>query len=367
MSYTIRISDITMGASILNVDLYNCTGDTLGNISGCTGSTMVNYYPMAGYANIPKRDFPIYVTVPTGTHFIKVKCTNINDGGCDLDQIIPIKLQMPSTPTPTPTPSPTPTNTPTPLPATATPTSTPSPVPATYTPTPTNTSTPTATPTNTLTPGPPTDPPTPTPGDVYYSLYDCYDDAHYYSELKPFGTIPIYGSPPYARVYGFAPSRPSTPTSFTVQGSTNTAQATALPIQYISGETGCYIAPTATPVPRTAKFKALYRYSGYTSYTQILSNMCGQDPSGLYPNVTQYKGNIYADPSVTGATLTPGVLYTLYEDSVDGTPIWTGSGSYWWGATVLDVNAKVDYIVRIENGVITEWRDCSSGNIIYYP
>ena len=232
------------------------------------------------------------------------------------------------------------------------------------TPTPTPTSTPTVTPTPTSTPTV-TPTPTATLAPIYYSIFDCYDGAHYYSEQKPFGSIPIYGSPPYARVYGFAPSRPSVGTSFTVQGSTNTPQSTAIPIQYIVGETGCFIAPTPTPTPRTAKFKALYRYSGYTSYTQIQTNMCGKDPSGLYPNVTQYKGNIYTDPSVTGTTLTPGVLYTLYEDNIDGTPIWTSSGSYWWGATVLDVNSKVDYIVRIENGVITEWRDCSTGNIIY--
>jgi hypothetical protein len=95
--------------------------------------------------------------------------------------------------------------------------------------------------------------------------------------------------------------------------------------------------------------------------------MCGKDPSQMYPNITQTKSNIYADPSVTGDTLTPGVLYTLYEDSVDGTPIWTSSGSYWWGAIVYNTNSKVDYIVRIENGVITEWRDCSTGNLITYP
>ncbi len=124
MSYIIQISGITMGASILNVDLYNCTGDTLGNISGCTGNTMDNYTVMPGYTNIAKRDFPIYVTVPTGTHFIKVKASNINDGGCVLEEIVPVKLQMPTTPTPTPTPSPTPTPTPTLVP-TATPTPTP--------------------------------------------------------------------------------------------------------------------------------------------------------------------------------------------------------------------------------------------------
>jgi len=136
-----------------------------------------------------------------------------------------------------------------------------------------------------------------------------------------------------------------------------------------SGYTSCEQTPGhyEPPVPRTAKFKALYRYSGYTSYTQIKTNMCGKDPSQFYIAGTVNKSNIYTDPSVTGSTLIPGVLYTLYEDSVDGTPIWTSSGSYWWGATVFNLNSKVDYIVRIENGIITEWRDCTTGNLIYYP
>jgi len=29
-----------------------------------------------------------------------------------------------------------------------------------------------------------------------------------------------------------------------------------------------------------------------------------------------------------------------------------------------NTNSKIDYIVRIENGVITEWRDCTTGNTI---
>jgi hypothetical protein len=142
----------------------------------------------------------------------------------------------------------------------------------------------------------------------------------------------------------------------TIQGSKN-----------ISGFTSCEDTPGhyIAPVYRTAKFKGLFRFSGYTSYTQIQANMCDKDPSQIYPNVTQSKGNIYADPSVTGQTLTPGVLYDLYEDWVDGTPKWTGSGSYWWGAIIYNTNSKVDYIVRIENGTITEWRDCTTGEIIY--
>ena len=134
MPYTILLSLDTVGASILNVDLYNCTGDTLGNVSGCTitGNTLTNYTLMSGYSNILKRDFPKHVIVPDGTYYIKAVPSNLNDGGCVLSDISPIRVQMPTTPTPTPTPSPTPTptatptNTPTVAP-TSTPTNTPNP------------------------------------------------------------------------------------------------------------------------------------------------------------------------------------------------------------------------------------------------
>jgi hypothetical protein len=150
MPYTILLSLDTVGASILNVDLYNCTGDTLGNVSGCTitGNTLTNYTLMSGYSNILKRDFPKYVIVPDGTYYIKAVPSNLNDGGCVLSDISPIRIQMPTTPTPTPTTTPTPTPSPTPIP-TSTPTNTPNPcsfdanvvygLPATPTPTPTPT------------------------------------------------------------------------------------------------------------------------------------------------------------------------------------------------------------------------------------
>ena len=126
MPYTILLSLDTVGASILNIDLYNCTGDTLGNVSGCTitGNTLTNYTLMSGYSNILKRDFPKYVIVPDGTYYIKAVPSNLNDGGCVLSDISPIRIQMPTTPTPTPTPSPTPIPTSTP---TNTPTNTPIP------------------------------------------------------------------------------------------------------------------------------------------------------------------------------------------------------------------------------------------------
>ena len=178
MSYTILLSLDTVGASILNVDLYNCTGDTLGNVSGCTGNTLTNYTVMSGYSNILKRDFPKYVTVPDGTFYIKAVASNVNDGGCVLSEISPIRVQMPTTPTPTPTTTPTPvptstpTNTPTPSPTpivcsfdanvvyglsgTATPTNVPTATPTGLPPTATPTGLP-STDTPTL---PPTTPPT---------------------------------------------------------------------------------------------------------------------------------------------------------------------------------------------------------------
>jgi hypothetical protein len=198
MPYTILLSlgtvETPIGASILNIDLYNCTGDTLGNVSGCTitGNTLTNYTLMSGYSNILKRDFPKYVIVPDGTYYIKAVPSNLNDGGCVLSDISPIRIQMPTTPTPTPTTTPTPTPSPTPiptstptntpnpcsfdanvvygLPGTAIPTATPTSSPATPTPTPTNTTapavatvTPTPTPTNTTAPAVATVTPTPTP------------------------------------------------------------------------------------------------------------------------------------------------------------------------------------------------------------
>lgn len=118
---------------------------------------------------------------------------------------------------------------------------------------------------------------------------------------------------------------------------------------------------------RTAKFKTLVRYSGYTSYTQIKNGMCGKNISQIYtsPGVTEIFSTAYADPSVTGTTLTPGVLYELYINNIDGSPKWTNSGNYWWGAQVYGSNGIIDYIVRIEDGTITEWRDCTTGEIIY--
>ena len=137
----------------------------------------------------------------------------------------------------------------------------------------------------------------------------------------------------------------------------------------ISGFTSCEQTPNhyVAATYRTAKFKNLMRFSGYTSYTQIQNGMCGKNVPQIYtnPGVTQIFSTAYADPSVTGTTLTPGVLYELYKDNIDGSPKWTDSGNYWWGAQVYGSSGIIDYIVRIEGGTITEWRDCTTGELIY--
>ena len=83
---------------------------------------------------------------------------------------------------------------------------------------------------------------------VWYSIRDCADSQMYYSEAKVNGSIPVNASPPYARVYGFAPGNPSV-TSFLVEGKTFTEPAPPLvSIQYL-GETGCFVTSTTTLPP----------------------------------------------------------------------------------------------------------------------
>jgi len=111
----------------------------------------------------------------------------------------------------------------------------------------TTTTTTTAGPTTTTTTLPPTTTTT-TITYVWYSIRDCADNQMYYSEAKIDGTIPVNASPPYARVYGFAPGNPSA-TSFLVEGKTYTEPAPPLvSIQYL-GETGCFITSTTTLPP----------------------------------------------------------------------------------------------------------------------
>lgn len=180
MPFTIQLTGFTLGASILNVDIYACTGSSAQCTSGST-SNLSSYFVLPGYTNIPRANLNnAYIVVPDGINRLKLKVSNTNDGGCiegtdfDVLSIVSPPTYTPTptvTPTLTPTPTPTPTVTPTPtpvcsfdatvvygLPPTATPTPTPT---ATLTPTPTVTPTPTPTvtgPTST-----PTVTPTPTP------------------------------------------------------------------------------------------------------------------------------------------------------------------------------------------------------------
>ena len=192
MSYTIRLTGFTLGASILNVDLYACTGSLedctrnsgipcTGSISG-SNSDLSKYFPLSGYSNISRASLNgTYVVVSDEIKTIRVVPSEFN--GNDDDPVMCVEcvdynnltIRMPTTPTPTPTTTPTlvptatPTNTPTTVP-TDTPTPTPSPAPATYTPTPS----PTPTKTNTPTPSPtPTAEPVDTETYYYYRLGDC--------------------------------------------------------------------------------------------------------------------------------------------------------------------------------------------------
>ena len=243
MPYTILLSLDTVGASILNVDLYNCTGDTLGNVSGCTitGNTLTNYTLMSGYSNILKRDFPKHVIVPDGTYYIKAVPSNLNNGGCVLSDISPIRIQMPTTPTPTPTTTPTavptatptntntpvPTDTPTPEPATATPT--PSPAPATETPTPTPS------------PAPATETPTPTPLPCVTSVQFEVDTAGIVRYIDCCGNT-LYPE------FGIGPQVIN---DCIQNGSLFQVGASIRDISYGSTPCSCVITPTPTPIITT--------------------------------------------------------------------------------------------------------------------
>ena len=210
MSYTIRLTGFTLGVSILNVDLYACTGslDDCTNNSGslCTGSLSGSdsskYFPLVGYSNIPRSSLNgTYVVVPEGIKTIRVIPSEFN--GKDGDPVICVEcvdynnltIRMPTTPTPTPTTTPTPVPTATPT-NTPTPPPTPSPDPATYTPTPSPTPEPA---TYTPTPSPsPTPSPTPTeePVDIetyyYYRLGDCQYMGYSYTSIT-FNVQTYYG------------------------------------------------------------------------------------------------------------------------------------------------------------------------------
>lgn len=265
-------------------------------------------------------------SAPNGTTNIKIKSTG---AGCGYEIIKSIS-GLPTTPSPTPVPP---------------------------------------TPTPTLTP-------TPTTYKYWLKMLRCDEDPtlliYHYSKISFInntiqrgdlfrgGSNGLGGNPPagfyYYTVVDLLETDPNPITNGDVEGSKSFA-----PYALTCGEDPThYVAATY----RTAHIN-LFRYSGYTSYTQIQSGMCGKDPSQFPAGFVS--SGAYADATITGTTLTPGILYDLYSDNIDGSPKWTSSGSYWWGAVVYNPHSQVDYIVRIENGTITEWRDCTTGNIITYP
>ena len=139
MSFSVRISGVTIGWSILNVNIQACS-----DINGSVGCTTVA-------TNVPRSGFPMFVDVPDNTYSVKLVASNINDGedsNGNLCSPSPLIIALNNRPTPTPTATPTPTPTPTPT-ATPTPTVTPTPTPTEITATPTSTPTPTPTVTNT--------------------------------------------------------------------------------------------------------------------------------------------------------------------------------------------------------------------------
>ena len=155
MSFSVRISGVTIGWSILNVNIQACS-----DINGSVGCTTVA-------TNVPRAGFPMFVDVPDNTYSVKLVASNINDGENSIGNLCspsPLIIALSNRPTPTPTPTPTATPTPTPTPVTPTPT----PTPTSVTPTPTSvTPTPTPTPTSVG--------PTPTPTLVpdYYVVRRC--------------------------------------------------------------------------------------------------------------------------------------------------------------------------------------------------
>lgn len=162
----------------------------------------------------------------------------------------------------------------------ATPTPTPTPTSAGLIPTPTPTPT-LVTPTPTATPIGPTPTPTPTPVSVWYSLYNCWDDSHYYSQEKQLGFIPepLPTSAPWPRVYGYKPGdNDANHGIWTVQGKTYTNPgADLVSIQYL-GETNCPV-PTATPTPTPLPGKGYLVSTGVTFGT--ISQACSQSPSTI--------------------------------------------------------------------------------------
>jgi hypothetical protein len=236
--------------------------------------------------------------------------------------------------------------------------------------------TPTPTPMPTASGGlPATAEPTPTPTYYWLKMLRCDEDPtlniYHYSKnsflstsiqrgnLFRGGSNGLGGSPPagyyYYTVVDLLLTNPNPITNGDVEGSKSVA-----PYALTCGDDPThYIAPTY----RTAHIN-LFGNTGFTSYQQFITDMYDKQPFQFSSGFTS--NGAYADATVTGTTLTPGILYDLYQSRTDGTPKWTNSGSHYWGAIVKNTNSKVDYIIRIVDGTITEWYD-GNGNLVHYP
>jgi hypothetical protein len=248
MPFTVQLSGFTLGVSILNVDLYGCTGTTAICTTGATND-LTNYFVLTGHTNIGRNDLNgRYVVVPDGIKTIKVVPSNLNDGGCVLGTDFNfIRLNTPLTPTPTATPTVTPTPTPTVTP-TPTPTGTPTVTPtSTASPTPTPTATPTVTPTPTATPTvTPTNTPNVTidPNYFYYAMGDCSDMRYVYTSYTATGFSPLIVVPGCDTLSQIG--------LMSVQNAAHTSYVLAEPLDpcgFGSGYTGSFIARSSLEIP----------------------------------------------------------------------------------------------------------------------
>ena len=136
--------------------------------------------------------------------------------------------------------------------------------------------------------------PTTTIPPVYYSLERCGDGAAFHSTAMVYGSIPVYGSPPYARVYGFVGPNNY---AFQVVGQSYTEPSgTAVSVAYIAGQTGCPITTTLEPATTTLAPVTCTLTAVCTGNTQTitLSNFAGGD--GVY-----YANDITYDNPVSAA------------------------------------------------------------------
>jgi hypothetical protein len=333
MSYTIRLTGFTLGVSILNVDLYACTGslDDCTNNSGslCTGSLSGSdsskYFPLVGYSNIPRSSLNgTYVVVPEGIKTIRVVPSEFN--GKDGDPVICVEcvdynnltIRMPTTPTPTPTPTPTvvptatPTNTPTvtPLPATVTPLpATVTPLPATVTPLPA-----TVTPLPaTVTPLPATVTPTPTPECVISVGFevDSAGDIRY---------IDCCGETIYL-TFGIGPQVINDCLQY---GSLSQVGATISFINYSATSCSCPTTPTplpATATPQPTPFETTF--SGYVSLVNGPTACTGGEYSNV--NITVVGTSLCNLTKVKGLSST--MYGNVYGDMIVNDTFWVSDGT----------------------------------------